>query len=281
MALIRLNANNPDATNDYLITLTGKAVGTPPALDNVKRLGQVAQGNYTYVSVNVAASLGFGFGSISGSLERRVMTFDYAATANQVDSQDNGIDSWTYGAGYRIGILTFESEASAQLALSAVAATATLQNKNIQIQVLSYGMPGGPSVPLPDFAKFDVESYGLFTRWQRDVIEYINKNKANLDPVRIYASLSVDIDQYFMSTAPFRYALRRIQDKITLAQTLQYIRENQIQHVAGHESVIRAVYARITGYGKYLDESGPIDTQSIGDSAKRLAEEWIQQYDKG
>lgn len=280
MALILLNITNPDATNDYLKTLTGKAVGNPPSLDSLDRLGQIAAGNFTYVSVNVAVSLGFGFGTISGSVDRKVMTFDYAATANQRDPQDNGIDSWTYGAGYRIGILTFEAEASAQLGLSAVAATATLQNKQMQIQVLRYGMPGGPSIPLPDFAKFDVEAYGLYAKWQKDVIEYTDKNKANLNPVRIYASLSVDINQYLNSTAPVRYALRRIQDKKSLTEALKTVKQKQLPHVMGHDSVIRAVYATITGYGQYLEESGPIDGRSISDDSKQKAERWIQQYDK-
>jgi len=275
VALIRLNVTDPNATNDYLRTLTGKPVGTPPTLDNLNRLGEVAQGNFTYVSLNLAAALGFGFGSVSGSQNRRVMTFDYAATATQRDTQDNGIDSWTFGAGYRIGILTFEAEAKLELGLPQLAATATLQNKQIQIQVVRYGMPGGPSLPV---VEFNVEAYALFTQWQKDVIKYIQEKKADLTPIRIYASLSVDISQNFASTAPMRYALRRLQDKHTLEKALREARDRQIPHVAGHEPVIRAVYATITGFGEYLNEAGTIDSRPISDNAKKQAEDWIQEY---
>lgn len=279
MALVRLNVTNPDATNQYLRSLTGKEIGLATPLDNLNRLGEISQGNFTYVSVDLAASMGFGFANASVSQSSRVMTFDYASTANQHEVQDNGIDSWTYGAGYRIGVLASNTEASLQLGLSALAATATLQNKQVSIQVLRYGMPEGPVIALPNFAKFDVEAYGMYIQWQTDVIKYMRDNRASLTPIRIYAALSVDIDQYFFNSAPLRYALRRIQDKQTLKQSLDKLRQTPVDHVAGHEAEIRAVYARITQIGEYLNEQGVADSQPISDNSKMQAERWIQQYD--
>jgi hypothetical protein len=280
MALIRLNVQDPDASNDYLKSLTGKLVGDPPALDDLNRLGQIAQGNFTYISQKVAASLGFGFGSVSGSVDRKVMTFDYVSTANQKDHQNNGIDSWTYGAGYRIGILTYEAEATAQISFATLAAKATLEKKQFIIQILCFGAPGGPEIPVPNFADFNVETYGKFIQWQNDVIQYINKDKTKLTPIRIYASLSVDIDNYINNSAPLMYTLRRLQDKDTLTQALKKAADKQIPHVVGQEHVIRAIYAKITGYGEYLNEAGTYDSQVISDKSKSVAEALIQQYDK-
>jgi hypothetical protein len=284
MALIRLDINNPDATNEYLEKLTGRPVGTPPAFaaDDINRLGEVIQGNFSYLSAEASVKLGFGFGSFEGSTGRKVMVFEYAATMVKDDPHktENGIASWTYGAGYRIGILLFDTQVQAQLSFAAIAASATLEIKKAQIHILGYGVPSGPTIPFPDVSNFDVQAYGKFIKWQQDVIDYINANKKDLTPIRIYAALTVDIEKYFESTAPLRYALRRLQDKNTLNEALTLAIRNSIPHVLGHDSEIRAVYAKITGYADYLYGGDIVDKQSISDTAKKKAEEWIAEYDK-
>jgi hypothetical protein len=211
------------------------------------------------------------------------MIFEYAATAVQEDpnKDQNGIASWTYGAGYRIGILVSEKEAQFQLGIAALAATATLKHQDIQIQILKYGVPGGPPLPIANFTTFNVEAYGKFVKWQQDVINYIGANKEKLTPIRISAALSLDIEKYFQNTAALRYAIRRIQDRDTLTRALVLAVNKNLPHVVGREPIIRAVYAKITGYGEYLNETNStIDDRQISDMAKKLAEDWIQEYDK-
>jgi hypothetical protein len=99
-------------------------------------------------------------------------------------------------------------------------------------------------------------------------------------PVRISAALSLDIEKFFHNTAALRYAIRRLQDKDTLDRALTLAKDKNLPHVVGRESIIRAVYTKITGYGEYLNQHSTIDSQSISDMAKRKAEEWIQEYDK-
>ena len=82
-----------------------------------------------------------------------------------------------------------------------------------------------------------------------------------------------------LRTAPLRYSLRSLQDKDTLTEAMNNVRQKQIEHVVGHESEIRAVYAHVTNKGAYL-EAGLIDGDPISGSASREAADWVYEFDR-
>jgi hypothetical protein len=267
MALVILNPIDPASGAIAIEQLTGKPVGTPPPLDDRNRLGEVRQGRFEMSSAQHAEQLGFGFGSISDTARRQLITRDYGLFALQPGLPDSGVDSWTYGAGYRIGILTHQQQVNAQVSLPMLAAAATLQSEDIRFQVLEYGMPGAPPCPFAELSRLDVESYARWVKWEQDISLFLEQQKSMCRPMRVSASVMPDVNRLWIVSAPLRYALERIRDREPLPQAL----EKAPRLGLTNDEAIRAVYQRILG--------NP-DVAVIEDRFAQEAEKWIRRYDE-
>lgn len=266
MALVVLNPIDPASGAIAIEQLTGKPIGSPPLLDDLNRLGEVRQGRFETSSVQHAEQLGFGFGSIHDAARRQLITRDYGLFALQSGLPETGVDSWTYGAGYRIGILTHQQQVNAQVSLPMLAAAATLQSEDIRFQVLEFGMPGAPPCPFAELSRLDVETYARWVKWEQDISLFLEHNKGTCRPMRVAASVLPDVNRLWIVSAPLRYALERLRDREPLAQALQ---KAAPLGLTNHEA-IRAVYQRFL--------TNP-DVAVIEDQIALEADKWIRRYD--
>ena len=276
--LLALNPVNPESNFDLIRAYTGKPVGPVPALESPEKLGQLTQYYATFVSVSAAIKIGFsGFGALDGSLEHKVWISDYAATANQADvDESNGVDSWTYGVGYRLAVLMNKSACQAKASLPAFAAEATLNNAYMLIQVLTYGVPMGPAVPVVDLSQFDVDAYAKYVSWQNEMNHYMRDNRKDLMPILTHAAISTDFQRYLNRLLPMLFALRRLEDRHSFKEALaDGARRGGIDVV-----VLRAVYAQCTGNSEYLRENSSSESALISEAASKYAKSILAYYDQ-
>lgn len=266
MALVILNPVDPASGAIAIEQLTGRPVGSPPPLDDLNKLGELRQGRFEMSSVQHAEQLGFGFGAINDAGQKQLITRDYGLIALQPGVADSGVDTWTYGAGYRIGILIRQQQVSGQVSLSMLAASATLHSEDIRFQVLEYGMPGAPPCPFAELSRFDVENYAALLQWEKDIAIFLQDHKLECRPKPVAASVIPDVNRLWIVSAPLRYALERLRDREPLAQALQ---KGAPLGITNAEAV-RAVYQRFL--------SNP-EVAVIDDKVAQEADRWIRRYD--
>ena len=276
--LFSLNTINPTASFDKLSYYTGRPVGNPPSLDNLNRLGQVTYFSSTYMSTSAAVLAGFGaFGAFQASNQYQVWSSDYGAYANQSDNDPaNGIDGWTYGAGYRIGILMEKSSGSLKAGPPVFAAEVTLNNSTMLVQILTYGMPDAPPIPVTDLSSFDVNAYAKYVAWQNEVHSYVASNHDALMPVLTHASLSSNFDKLMGSFSPAFFAIKRVAAKDTLSRAKHICIERNWELDL---QTTRLVYNRCTGDIRYLDDVSAVDDLPISDAAANVARSILNWYD--
>jgi hypothetical protein len=273
VALVLLNPLDPGSGSVAIEQITGRPVGSPPPLDDLQRLGEVQQARFEMVSASQAGRLGFGFGEIADAATRQVISRDFGRFALQDGRPESGVEGWTYGVGYRIGILSQERQTQGQFnlaSLAGLAASVTLQSKDIRIQVLTYGLPDAPVCPFADLSSFDVVAYGKLMQWEQAIGLHISDpaRRSGFRPVRISASAVPEIDRVWIVSAPLRYALERLRDREPLAQALQ--RAPAVLGSFSNDEAVRAVYRRFLG--------NP-DLPAISEAIAHEAEKWIRRYD--
>jgi hypothetical protein len=277
--LVALNLQSPESNFDLIRVFTGKNVGTPPPLDDLRRLGSFTQIYQTFLSVSAAVKIGFvGFGALDGSVEHKVWITDYGISANQPDiNPDNGVDSWTYGVGYRVGILMNKSVSQLKIGMAAFAADATLNNTNMFLQVITYGLPAAPTMPSSDLSRFDVEAYGKLISWQNDVSKYIQASRNELIPMLTHAAITADYDKYLQRFWPMLFALRRLASRQTFTQAVR--EADRFQGRGVDLFVLRSLYAKATGNSNYLTEGSQAESAPISDNASKYASTILSYYD--
>jgi hypothetical protein len=275
--LFSLNTINPSASFDKLSYYTGRPVGIPPQLDNLNRLGQVTFFSSTYMSTSAAVLAGFGaFGAFQASNQYQVWSSDYGAYANQPDNDpSNGIDGWTYGVGYRIGILMEKGVGSLKAGPPVFAAEVTLNNSTMLVQIVTYGMPDAPPIPVTDLSSFDVNAYAKYVNWQNEVHNHVATHHDALIPVLTHASLSSSFDKLMASFSPAFFAIKRVAAKDTLGRTKQICIERNWDLDL---PATLLVYKRCTGDDRYIENSNVVDALPISDAAANVAKSILSWY---
>ena len=275
--LFALNLQQPESNFDFIKEYTGKPVGAVPPLDDIGRLGSFTQFYQTFMSVSASIRIGFtGFGAYEGSLEHKIWITDYGISANQADpNPDNGVDGWTYGVGYRLAILMNKNTSELKANIAAFAANATLNNARMMVQVVLYGMPSAPPIPITDLSNFDVEAYGKYIAWQNSISKHMNENRAQLIPTLTHAAVTTDFERYLSRLNPVLFALRRLEDRHSFTVAMNDgLRRGGVDTVA-----LRAVYAKCTGNSQYLIQGSQYESAPISDEASVYAKSILTRYD--
>jgi hypothetical protein len=275
--LLALNPKSPESNFDLIRSYTGKPIGNPPPLESNQKLGQFMQFNQSFLSVSAAIRIGFsGFGAFTGSSEHKVWLTDYGVSASQADLDiKNGVDSWIYGAGYRVGVLMGKSTNELRAGLATFAAEATLNNAKMIIQIMAYGIPNAPPIPITATTNFDVEAYGKYIAWQTEVARQMTENRDQLLPVLTHVAVTTDIQRYLERLLPLLFALRRLEDRHTFKDALLDGQKRGGVDVI----VLRTVYAHYTGNPMYLSEGSAAETAPITEAASNNAKNILSYYD--
>ena len=104
MSRVIFPADSTGEAKAYIRALTGAQNIVIPNSPPPVQLGQVLRTASTFVSVSASASIGFGFADVGGSVDRQVLLQDYWYD-KEVDGTIPEVNSWTFAAGFRVGIL--------------------------------------------------------------------------------------------------------------------------------------------------------------------------------
>jgi hypothetical protein len=276
--LLALDLRSPESNFDLIESYTGKPVGEVPPLDNRQRLGQFTQSMQSFLSVSASMRIGFtGFGSFSGSTEHKVWFTDYGVSATvRTPNSTNGVESWTYGAGYRVGILMDKTISELRAGMSIFAAEGTLNHAKMMIQILVYGIPMAPPIPISELSDFDVEAYGKYMVWQTEIAKLMAQNRDQLDPILTHAAVKADFDLYINRLAPVLFALRRLEDR----DSFKDAREDGLKRGKLDEIVLRTFYAKLTGEPQYLAEGSAVEMVKVSEAAAANAKNILSWYDQ-
>lgn len=275
--LLALDLRSPESSFDLIESYTGKKVGEVPRLEDLHKLGQFSQSMQSFLSVSASIKIGFtGFGSFSGSTQHKVWFTDYGiSTSVRTTGSTNGVESWTYGAGYRVGILMDTNSSELRAGLSFFAAEGTLNHAKMLIQILVYGIPMAPPIPISQLSDFDVEAYGTYMIWQSEIAKLMAQNRDQLDPILTHAAVTPDFDRYLRQLLPMLFALRRLEDRHTYKQAV----EDGLRRGGVDEVVLRTVYAKYTGNPQYLAAGSAAETSPISEGASANARNILGYYD--
>ena len=155
------------------------------------------------------------------------------------------------------------------------AAEVTLNNSMMLVQILTYGMPDAPPIPVTVLSSFDVDAYAKYITWQNEVHNYIATHHDALMPVLTHASLSTNFDKLMERFRPAFFAVKRVAAKDTLGRAKQICVE---RNWGLDLQTTRLVYNRCTGDIRYLDESTNIDSLPISDAAANVAKSILNWY---
>lgn len=260
----------------YIKALTGQAVSVPSGPQPTD-LGEVLLVKTKFVSVAASTNIGFSFGEIGGSTDVKVLLQDYWFM-KEVLGDSNPVNSWTFAAGFRVGIRIVAFDAKMNISLGMLAAKAEMEGLNAQIQILRVGMPNGPNVPgpvaFPD--TFDVNKFGELKKWEGAIIGYAAEHRADLSPVLVSASINIDGERLLQDAPGVRYALWRILDGETLGAALALLAAGKAPRVGAGE--VRSVYATVFNDPTMVVPGQPSEEREPRDAEKEQAEEWLTGY---
>ena len=245
MSRVIFSAGNEGEAIAYVKALTGLSKVTIPDRPKPEQLGEILRAKSKYISVDASASIGFSFGSAGGGVNSKVLLVDYWYD-KEVTVNEEKINSWTFAAGYRVGIKITGFNASTDVGLGALAVKAQAEGLNVQIEVIRAGMPQGPSVPagLANASSFDVEKFGELRAWEGQIIKYAQTNPTELTPLIVSASINIDGERLLKESPAIRYSLWRIfKDKMTLKESLAMLNTGKFPGV--EQGQVRAVYSAI------------------------------------
>ena len=277
MSRIIFPADSVGEAKAYIMALTGaKDVKIPPAPDP-KEIGQVLKMESKYVSASAAAEIGFGYGSVSGSTDVRVLLQDYWFY-KEVEGTIPEVNSWTFATGFRVGLRIVGIGAKVNVGIGTLAAKAETEGLNVQIQILRVGMPKGPNVPatLAVPASLDVDKFGELRGWQENVIKYVEEHRNELVPVLVSASVNISGEKLLNEVPGVRYALWRIKNGETLQQALGFLIAGKAPEVSDGE--VRSIYAAVFSDPTMLMVGANSEQRSPETNEQKQAEKWLTGY---
>lgn len=277
MARIIFPADSSGEAKAYVKALTGVPDVVIPASPKPGELGQVLRTVSKYVSVSSSASIGFGFADAGGSVDRQVLLQDYWFN-KEVDGGIPEVNSWTFAVGFRVGVFIVGFKAELNIGLGQLAAKATVQGLNAQMQVLRVGMPKGPAVPVSIAfpVALNVDNYGELKSWEATVVKYVEEHRDELAPVVVSASVNLNGERLLNDAPGVRYALWRIANGQTLKQALALLAAGKAPDVG--EGGTRAVYSAVFHDPTMVIPGQSSETRPVGPGEKKLAVDWLTAY---
>lgn len=277
MARVIFPAGNVGEAKAYIKALTGVPDIVIPPPPPSSEIGQVLRSTSLFVSVSASASIGFTFADVGGSVDRQVLLQDYWYD-KEVMGTIPEVNSWTFAAGFRVGALITGFKSDLNISLGALAAKASTQGLNIQMQVLRVGMSKGPSIP-PNVAfpvALNVDNYGDLRTWQGSVIKYVEDHHSELEPVLVSASVNINGERLLNDVPGVRYSLWRIAGNMTLKQAISLLGAGKAPGVS--EGEVRAVYSAIFHDPKMVIPGDPAEIRAVGPGEKKAATDWLNAY---
>ena len=277
MSRIVFPADNVGEAKSYIKALTGSAnVDIPPA-PLPEELGQVLDVKTKFVSASTAVELGFGYGAFSANTDVKVLVQDYWYL-KEVPSVIPEVNSWTFAAGFRVGILIVGYKAELNVGIGMLAAKAQTQGLNVQAQLLRVGMPLGPDVPV-DLATptaLNVDKFGSLCLWEGSVLKYVRDSRKELKPVLVSASINIPGERLLNEGTGIRFALWRIKNGKTLRQALDLL--VKVPEVS--EGEVRAAYQAIFDDSSMLVPGMASEQRKPGVRETGDADRWLNGYSK-
>lgn len=277
MARIIFPADNEGEARAYIEALTGAQNVTIPACPPSAQLGQVLRTASTFVSLSASANIGFGFAVGSASGDSQVLLQDYWYD-KEVAGTIPQVNSWTFAAGFRVGVLIVGYKADLSIGIGQLAAKATTQGVNAQMQVLRVGMPNGPSVPVNVAfpVALNVDNYGDLRTWEGTVVKYADEHRQELVPVLVSASVNINGERLLNDAPGVRYSLWRIANSQTLKQAIALLAAGKAPGVG--EGEVRAVYSAVFNDPTMVIPGQSSETRAVGPGEKKTAIDWLTGY---
>lgn len=277
MSRIIFSAGAEGEAISYIKALTGATNVVVPAGPPTAQLGQVLRTASLFISVSGSASLGFGFADVGGSIDRQVLLQDYWYD-KEIPGTIPEVNSWTFAAGFRVGIFIVGYKAELNIGLGQLAAKATTQGMNIQVQVLRVGMPKGPSVPVNVAfpVALNVDNYGDLRTWQGSIIKYVDEHRDELAPVLVSASVNIKGEKLLNDVPGVRYALWRIASSQTLKQAIALLSAGKAPGI--QEGEVRAIYSAVFNDPTMVVPGSPSEARSVSSAEKQKANDWLTGY---
>ncbi|MEI7742752.1 MAG: hypothetical protein WCK58_03250 [Chloroflexota bacterium] len=274
MARIIFPADNAGEAKAYIRAVTGATSISIPAGPPTDQLGQVLLTASTFVSVSASASIGFGFADVGGSVDSRVLLQDYWF-GKEIDGGIPEVNSWTFAAGFRVGVFIVGYKSDMVLGLGQLAAKATIQGLNVQLQVLRVGMPKGPNVPVGVAfpVALNIDNYGELKIWEGAVVKYVEEHRDELAPVLVSASVNINGERLMNDAPGVRYALWRIANGQTLRQGIALLSSGKAPGVG--EGEVRAVYSAVFRDPHMVVAGDVSENRPVGPAEKQTANNWL------
>lgn len=278
MSRVIFPAGNQGEAKSYVKALTGLKKVIIPSKPKPEELGEVLRAKSKYVSVDSSASIGFSFGSAGGGLSTKVLLVDYWYD-KEVLVDEEKINSWTFAAGYRVGLKITGFNLKTDLSLGALAAKAQSEGLNVQIEVIRAGMPKGPSIPagLANASTFDVEKFGELRAWEGQIIKYAENNSKEFKPLVVSASINIDGERLLNNSPAVRYSLWRIyKDKMNLKESLALLKAGKTPGI--EQGQVRAVYSALFNDPTMIIENHPSENREPTKIEINESREWLMGY---
>jgi len=171
-------------------------------------------GNYQYIdslySTSAALKAGIPFLNVSGSLDQMVLVRDYMQ-AKDCLATDNKTRVF-YGQAIRTVLTIADYDAKVGTQLSMLAADATFNHKNHQINIVIYGLKNpkfNDVIAQISSTEFSVETYGQYLQLQSNLIKLISDTGTTTSIERIGTVPNVD-DSVLSSSAATAFALQQL-----------------------------------------------------------------------
>lgn len=272
----------PDNTGEAIAiikALTGATNIPLPTAPAASELGQVLHVASKYLSVEASADIGFGFGSFGASADTKVLLQDYWWSKEVIGSSPQ-VNSWTFAAGFRVGIRVVGVGVDASVGLGALAVKAQTTGLNVQVQILRVGMTRGPSVPaeLAIPSEFDVDKFGSLKAWEGTVIKYGEEKHSELIPTLVSASINIDGQRLLTELPGIRFAMWRIFARQTLKQALGLLAAGKAPNVS--EGEVRAVYAAVFNDAAMAVPGSASEKRVVSAAEYNYSNSWLNGYRK-
>lgn len=277
MSRIIFPADSVGEAKAYVKALTGVKDVTIPESPDPSELGQVLKVESKYVSVSASLDIGFGYGAVSGSTNVMVLLQDYWFY-KEVEGTIPEVNSWTFAAGFRVGLKIVGFRSDFNVGVGTLAAKAETEGLNVQMQVLRVGMPKGPNVPvnLAIPVSLDVDKFGELKSWEGSVLKYVEDNRAELAPVLVSASVNIKGEKLLSEVPGVRYSLWRIANGETLKQAIGFLIAGKAPEVA--EGEVRSIYAAVFNDPTMVIPGQSSEDREPGSSERKEAKNWLMGY---
>jgi hypothetical protein len=163
------------------------------------------------LSWNLAAKLGFAFGSVGGGYQSRVLVAEFSRSKTiETDGSDHTPRA-RFGVAARLVVHVRQVRADLQLTLPVIAAESQINNLEARanMTIEGYIAPDAGKI-FPPFGSFDVESYVKMLEALTAAKEIIGEDPAKIQPVPLWRSASRASEVDLTTGLAVAWALTRI-----------------------------------------------------------------------